>query len=83
MTLLLASMSLPVGLPSMATFLALAIAAALLIGIAKAGFGGGIAILSFPLMFYACGQKAELAIGITLPSSAGADSLVVESFLGT
>lgn len=67
MTLLLASLSLHPGLPSTVTFLALAVTAALLIGIAKAGFGGGIAILSGPLMVYACGENAQLAFGVMLP----------------
>jgi len=67
MTLLLASLSLPDSLPSIATFLALATVAAVVIGVAKAGFGGGIAILSGPLMIYACGEDAQLAFGIMLP----------------
>ena len=54
-------------LTDVGTFLVLGVVAALLIGVAKAGFGGGIAILSGPLMIYACGERARLAFGIMLP----------------
>ena len=67
MILALASLSLPDGLGSVATFLVLGTAAALLVGVAKAGFGGGIAILSAPLMIYACSGQAQVAFGIMLP----------------
>lgn len=60
-------LSLPHGIDDVGTFLALGVAAALFIGIAKAGFGGGIAILSGPLMIYACAGQTQLAFGIMLP----------------
>ncbi len=67
MTFALAWLSLPEGIGSITTFLVLGTVAALLVGIAKAGFGGGIAILSAPLMIYACGEQAQVAFGIMLP----------------
>lgn len=67
MTSLMDVLSLPEGITDVGTFLALGMGAALLIGVAKAGFGGGIAILSGPVMIYACGERTQLAFGIMLP----------------
>jgi uncharacterized membrane protein YfcA len=48
-------------------FMLLGTAAVMLLGAAKAGFGGGIGILSTPLMFYACSGDSKLALGLMLP----------------
>ncbi len=50
-----------------ALFLLFGMLSALLIGVAKAGFGGSIGLLSMPIMIYACGGKTALATGIMLP----------------
>ncbi|MHC4983580.1 MAG: TSUP family transporter [Planctomycetota bacterium] len=57
----------PGGSTHAAAFFLLGGAAAVVISIAKAGFGGSIGILSFPLMVYACGEDAILAAGVMLP----------------
>ena len=49
------------------TFLVLGSVSAVLMSVAKAGFGGSIGILSFPLMIYACGGRPMVAAGIMLP----------------
>jgi hypothetical protein len=58
---------LPDGSANAAVFLLLGSASSMFMSIAKAGFGGSIGILSFPLMVYACGGNAILAAGIMLP----------------
>jgi hypothetical protein len=61
---------------SIAVFLAVGSLSAILFSMAKAGFGAGIAILSVPLMVYACGG-ARLALGIMLPILIAADYVAV------
>jgi uncharacterized membrane protein YfcA len=41
--------------------------AALLVSMGKAGFGGGVGLLSYPLMIVACGDQTRKAAGIMLP----------------
>ncbi len=48
-------------------FLLLGGLSVLLMGAAKAGFAGSVGILSVPIMIYACGGDAPLAIGVMLP----------------
>jgi len=48
-------------------FLLLGGLSAALMGAAKAGFAGSVGILSVPMMIYACGGDAPLAVGILLP----------------
>jgi hypothetical protein len=70
---------LPVEVGNVALFLALGSLSALMVSMAKAGFGGSIGILSFPVMVYACGANALLAAGTMLPLLIACDlvSLVV------
>jgi hypothetical protein len=48
-------------------FLVLGSLSAMLLGATKAGFAGGIGLLSTPLMVYACGGRARLALAVMLP----------------
>lgn len=57
-------------------FFVLAIAAAMLFGAAKAGFGGGIAMASTPMMILAC-QDSPTATGLMLPLLIAADYITV------
>ncbi len=56
----------PEGL-SPVTFLLLGGLSALVLGAGKAGFAGGVGLLSVPLMIHACGGETKLALGIMLP----------------
>jgi len=58
---------LPDQVSSVAWFLLVGSAAAMLIAMAKAGFGGSIGLLSTPMMIMACDGQASLALGIMLP----------------
>jgi len=57
----------PDGIDHVAQFLILGALSVLLVSMAKAGFGGGVGLLSVPLMIYACGGRSQLANGIMLP----------------
>ena len=48
-------------------FLLLGSLAAGLSTMAKSGFGGGVGMLSTPLMVFACGENVNMALGIMLP----------------
>jgi uncharacterized membrane protein YfcA len=54
-------------------FLLLGSAAAMVFGMGKVGFGGGVGILSVPMMIYACGGDSTLAVGLMLPLLIAAD----------
>lgn len=65
---ILAEWSLPGGYAvSLPLFLTLGSLAALLVSMAKAGFGGSVGLLSVPMLIYACGGETDLALGIMLP----------------
>ncbi len=68
------------GLDNLAGFLLLGSAAAMLVSISKAGFGGSIGILSVPILIYACGGNSFLAVGIMLPLLIGCDVVAVFSW---
>lgn len=57
----------PEGLDSTALFLTVGGLSALLVSIGKAGFGGGLGLLSVPLMILACQGRTELALAVMLP----------------
>lgn len=60
----------PEGVGDPVRFFVLAALAVMLVGAAKAGFAGGVGMLSTPLMIYAChgsANAAALAVGIMLP----------------
>lgn len=57
----------PEGIGDVALFFVLGTASVILVSMAKAGFGGGVGLLSVPLMIYACGGRSQLANGIMLP----------------
>ncbi len=63
-------------------FVVLGSISAILVSMAKAGFGGSIGILSFPLMLYACGGRAYLAAGVMLPLLIACDLVAVVSWWG-
>ena len=48
-------------------YLILGTLATVLFAVAKAGFGGGLGLLSVPLMIYACAGDVRQALGIMLP----------------
>lgn len=56
----------PDGLESAWLFLGVGTLSVLLVSASKAGFGGGLGMLSVPLMILACGGRAQLAAGILL-----------------
>ena len=62
------------------TFIVLGSLSAILVSMTKAGFGGSLGILSFPLMVYACGGKAFLAGGIMLVLLIACDLVAVVSW---
>jgi uncharacterized membrane protein YfcA len=57
----------PSGIDNVALFLIVGGLAVLLVSMAKAGFGGGVGLLSVPMMIIACGDQTQLATGIMLP----------------
>ena len=73
---------LPENLDNLYLFLALGSLSAAVVGLAKAGFGGGMGILSTPLMIYACNGKPELALGVMLPILIACDVVAVVSWWG-
>jgi hypothetical protein len=58
-------------------FLAIGSISAALFSMAKSGFGGGVGMLSVPLMVIACGPEPALAPGIMLPMLIVADYVAV------
>jgi uncharacterized membrane protein YfcA len=73
-------MFIPEGVSNVPLFLALGAVAAALFSMAKAGFGGSVALLSTPLMIYAAGDS-KLALGIMLPMLIAADYAAAISWL--
>jgi len=73
---------LPDGSANAAVFLLLGSASAMLMSIAKAGFGGSVGILSLPLMVYACGGNAILAAGVMLPLLIACDYVAIVPWRG-
>jgi len=63
-------------------FIVLGSLSAILVSTAKAGFGGSIGILSFPILLYACGGRAYLAAGVMLPLLITCDLVAVASWWG-
>lgn len=57
----------PSGIDNVVLFLVMGGLAVLLVSMAKAGFGGGVGLLSVPMMIIACGEQTQLATGIMLP----------------
>jgi uncharacterized protein len=54
-------------------FLVIGSLSAMIFGMGKTGFGGGVGVLSIPLMIYACGGDALMAVGLMLPLLIAAD----------
>jgi hypothetical protein len=71
---------LPPEITDVTAFLILGSLSALLVSMAKAGFGGSASLLSVPLMIMACGGQAYLATGITLPLLVVCDYVAVVSW---
>ena len=63
-------------------FLLLGWLSATLISLSKTGFGSSVGMLSVPLMIYACGGDAGLAVGIMLPLLIAGDYAAVISWRG-
>jgi len=63
-------------------FLAVGSCSAMLFSMSKSGFGAGAGILSVPMMIYACGQNAPLAVGVMLPVLIAADYAAVIAWRG-
>jgi len=72
----------PAGMDSLARFLAVGSVSAMLLSMAKTGFGGSVGLLSTPLMIFACGGNSRLAIGILLPILIAADYVALAAWLG-
>jgi len=63
-------------------FLLLGSASAALASLAKGGFGGSIGLLAVPMMIFACGENAELAVGVMLPLLIATDYFAMISWWG-
>ena len=55
---------------------------AVLLSLAKGGFGGSIGLLSVPIMIYACADSTQLALGVTLPLLIACDYVAVINWWG-
>jgi uncharacterized membrane protein YfcA len=74
---------LPGQIDDVARFILLGSVAAMLFSMAKAGFGGGIGMLSTPIMILAVGtDNTKLALGIMLPILVVADYVILFSWYG-
>jgi len=73
---------LPAEVGNLTAFLLLGTLSAMLVSVAKAGFGGSIGLLSVPLMILACEGDAFLANGIMLPLLIACDYVAVGSWWG-
>lgn len=63
-------------------FLIVGSLSAMIVAMAKAGFGGSIGLLSVPLMVYACGgDKARFGVGLMLPILVTCDYLALIAWL--
>ncbi len=72
----------PEGVGSVLWFLVLGSLSAMLFSLAKTGFGGSVGLLAVPVMIYACGGNADLAMGIMLPMLIAADCVAVITWRG-
>lgn len=63
-------------------FLLVGSVAAGLCTMGKAGFGGGLSLLSTPLMVHACGGNSKLALGIMLPMLVVSDYIILAKWWG-
>ncbi len=79
---LLAWSLIPPDVQHVAVFLLLGGVSAMLVSAAKAGFGGTIGVLSFPIMVYAYSGNAMLATGTTLPLLIATDVVALVSWWG-
>ena len=70
------------GIENIWQFLLLGSLSAMLVSVAKAGFGGSVGILSTPIMVYACQGQTKLALGIILPILIACDQLSIVSWRG-
>ena len=70
----------PADVHSVTMFLLLGGLSAMIISAAKAGFGGTIGVLSFPIMVYACSGNTMLAAGTMLPLLVAADLVALASW---
>lgn len=70
------------GIENVWMFLLLGSVSAMLVSMAKAGFGGSIGILSMPLMVYACQGQALTAAAVMLPLLIVCDYLSVGHWRG-
>jgi hypothetical protein len=71
---------LPAEISNVWLFVILGSLSAMLVSMAKAGFGGSIGILSFPVMVYAFGGNALLAAGTQLPLLVACDLVAIISW---
>jgi hypothetical protein len=72
----------PADIDNLALFLAVGSVSAMLVSMAKAGFGGSVGLLSTPLMIFACGGNSKLAMGIMLPILIAADYVAFAAWIG-
>lgn len=72
----------PAGVASPLTFVLLGTFSVMLMGIAKAGFGGAIGLLAMPMLIAACGNDAKLATGILLPLLIACDQVAIVKWWG-
>ncbi len=71
---------LPAEVGSLPAFLVLGCLAAMLVSVAKGGFGGSIGLLAGPIMIYACGGNARFALGLMLPLLIACDQVSLASW---
>lgn len=72
----------PAEIESPLLFILMGSCAMLLVSMAKSGFGGSVALLSVPMMIYACGGQTLLATGIMLPLLIACDYGAILGWIG-
>jgi len=70
------------GIENIWMFLLLGSLSAMLVSVAKAGFGGSVGILSTPLMVYACQGNTKFALAVVLPILIACDQFSIVSWRG-
>ena len=73
---------LPSQIEGAVAFVVLGSLAAMLVSVAKGGFGGSMGLLAMPVMIYACGGDTQFALGLTLPILIVCDQVSLASWWG-
>lgn len=79
---MLAFSLIPDSITDVGLFLAVGTLSVFLVSLGKAGFGGGLGLVSIPLLVLACGWRSQLALGIMLPLLILNDYVALAAWLG-